>query len=430
MMIENGGELERTFHSRLKAPLSPTEESTLHISAQSSLAKLIRMSKLLMVDEATMLDRYNLEAMDRSLRDLMNHPDDAFGGKIVILAGDFRQCLPVVPGATRPGTIKHCINKSHLWSKFKVLCLTENMRVRACGDPQLQAFDDWTLSIGNGTIDAPDIPSTMIGTEITPNNPKNSNSEGQAMQEFCLKMFPNIEQNLSVAGWLDGRTILAATNKEVASLNAILNDMLPGTGDIFSSSDTLENDEDLLRFNTEYLNTLLPNGFPPHILVLKPGMPLMLLRNLNPRQGLCNGSRLVYERSLNSKVLQCKLVGSDRTVLIPRITFVPKDKDYPFCWQRRQFPVKQAFAMTINKSQGKKNSDIEMIRHCIIIGQTLKQAGLWLRTQVFTHGQLYVALSRVGSPDRIKMAIMKDKTGALESVKNVVFKEVLLNNNT
>merc|ERR1711963_1065559 len=81
-------ELGRTFHSRMKAPLSPTEESTLHISAQSSLAKLIRMSKLLMVDEATMLDRYNLEAMDRSLRDLMNHPDDAFGGKIVILAGD------------------------------------------------------------------------------------------------------------------------------------------------------------------------------------------------------------------------------------------------------------------------------------------------------------------------------------------------------
>ena len=349
-------ELGRTFHSRMKAPLSPTEESTLHISAQSSLAKLIRMSKLMMIDEATMLDRYNLEAMDRSLRDLMSNQDEEFGGKTLILAGDFRQCLPVVPGATRPGTIKHSINKSHLWRKFKVLSLTENMRVRACGDPQLKAFDDWTLSIGDGTTDAPDIPGTMISTEITPNSSKNSNSEGQAMQDFCQKMFPNIEKNLSVDGWLDGRTILAATNKEVASLNAILNDMLPGTGDIFSSSDTLENDEDLLRFNTEYLNTLSPNGFPPHVLVLKPGMPLMLLRNLNPRQGLCNGTRLVYEKSLNSKVLQCKLVGSDRTVLIPRITFVPKDREYPFSWQRRQFPVKPAFAMTINKSQGSINT--------------------------------------------------------------------------
>ena len=64
----------------------------------------------MMIDEATMLDRYQLEAMDRTLRDLMSNPDVPFGGKVVILAGDFRQCLPVVPGANRPGTIKHSIN--------------------------------------------------------------------------------------------------------------------------------------------------------------------------------------------------------------------------------------------------------------------------------------------------------------------------------
>ena len=145
---------------------------------------------------------------------------------------------------------------------------------------------------------------------------------------------------------------MAVTNKEVASVNSIMNEMLPGSGDKFSSSDTLENNDDLLRFNSEYLNTLLPNGFPPHVLSLKPGMPLMLLRNLNPRQGLCNGSRLIYEKAVNNKVLQCKLLGSDRTVLIPRITFMPKDGDYPFMWYRRQFPVRPAFAITINKSQG------------------------------------------------------------------------------
>ena len=45
--------LGRTYHSRLKAPLTPTDESMLQISAQSSLAKLVRMAKLLLIDEST-----------------------------------------------------------------------------------------------------------------------------------------------------------------------------------------------------------------------------------------------------------------------------------------------------------------------------------------------------------------------------------------
>ena len=89
-------DLGRTFHSRMKAPLNPTEESTLQISAQSNLAKLIRLAKLILIDESTMLDRHQLEALDRSLRDLLGKPDELFGGKIILLAGDFRQCLPVV----------------------------------------------------------------------------------------------------------------------------------------------------------------------------------------------------------------------------------------------------------------------------------------------------------------------------------------------
>ena len=77
----------------------------------------------------------------------------------------------------------------------------------------------------------------------------------------------------------------------------------------------------------------------------------MLLRNINPREGLCNGTKLIFERTLDNKVLQCIITGSNRTVLIPRIIFKPKLNEYPFEWQRRQFPVKQA--TTINKSQGK-----------------------------------------------------------------------------
>ena len=148
-------------------------------------------------------------------------------------------------------------------------------------------------------------------------------------------------------------------------------------------------------------------GVPQHLLRLKPGMPIMLLRNINPRLGLCNGTRLIFDKCIDNKLLQCRIVESSRVVLIPRITFIPKPTEYPFEWQRRQFPVRSAFSTTINKSQG----------------QTLRFAGVWLRGQVFAHGQLYVACSRVGAPGNLKFALMQDQKGKTD---NIVYKEVLL----
>ena len=60
-------------------------------------------------------------------------------------------------------------------------------------------------------------------------------------------------------------------------------------------------------------------------------------------------------------------------------------------------------------------------------GQTLKQVGVWLRAQVFTHGQLYVAVSRVGKPENLKFAVRRKQDGNIEDIPNVVFKKVLIN---
>ena len=198
--------------------------------------------------------------------------------------------------------------------------------------------------------------------------------------------------NIKKTGWLEGRTLLAPTNREVDTLNEMVQEWLTDKGIKLQSADTVENPEDCFRFNSEYLNTLRPSRFPQHILNLKPGMPLMLLRNINLHQGLCNGTRLIFDRCIENKLLQCRVVETDRVVLIPRITFIPKVNQYPFEWQRRQFPVRAAFAITINKSQG----------------QTLKFAGVWLRGEVFTHGQLYVACSRVCTPENLRFALVQD----------------------
>ena len=286
-------------------------------------------------------------------------------------------------------------------------------QVRASGDPTLEEFDKWTLSIGNGTVlnGVVTIPEEQL-TEILPNTKTEPRNEEKSMKQFGKEVFPDVEVNISRPGWLEGRTILAPTNKEVDAINQMMENWLPQEGTKHSSADSLENPADAFRFNTEYLNSLRPNGFPQHKLNLKPGMPLMLLRNINPRQGLCNGTRLIFEKCVDNKLLQCKVFETGRLVLIPRIIFIPKANEYPFEWQRRQFPVRAAFAITINKSQG----------------QTLKHAGVWLRGQVFTHGQLYVACSRVSSPDNLQFAVKRNDK-QLCAATNIVFNEVLLKDN-
>ena len=143
----------------------------------------------------------------------------------------------------------------------------------------------------------------------------------------------------------------------------------------------------------------------------------MLMRNLNPKMGLCNGTRLIFQKIHKNYLLECTIVGgehSSRTVLIPRVSLRPKQREFPFEWSRRQFPVRVAFAMTINKSQG----------------QTLQNVGVWLNDPCFAHGQLYVAMSRVGSPRDIKFAIRKREGFPENTTSNVVYKEVLLEGNT
>ena len=138
----------------------------------------------------------------------------------------------------------------------------------------------------------------------------------------------------------------------------------------------------------------------------------MLLQNISPKEGLCNGSKLIFDKLLDNKLLICKFSSSDKTVLIPKIKFIADSKFYAFEWSRRQFLILIAFSTTINNAQG----------------QTLKNVGVWLRSPVFTHGQLYVASSRTGDPDQLKFAVMQQPGEPLYAVVNVVYNEILLNN--
>ena len=216
------------------------------------------------------------------------------------------------------------------------------MRVKACGDPSLS---DGTANDANRLITIPE----EMSFQIKRNTDVDKKAEEQSMKEFCKTVFPNLATNLPSQGWLDGRVLLALTNKEIDTANDIIETWVPGTPTRLSSADTLEDYQDVMRFNTECLISLCLNGFPRLIIIFKPGMPLMILHNISPKEGLCNWAKLFYQRTLNNRLLVCKLARTDKDVIIPWIKFIPD----PGSWERCQFPVCMAFATTVNKSQGK-----------------------------------------------------------------------------
>ena len=139
----------------------------------------------------------------------------------------------------------------------------------------------------------------------------------------------------------------------------------------------------------------------------------MLLRNLNIRGGLCNGTRLIIQEVINDRLIKATIAngeGKGRTVLIPKVQTQPADEQkFGFEWQRIQFPVRGAFAMTLHKSQG----------------QTLNKVAVWLEEPCFGHGQLYVAASRVGNPDNIKFFVKSLEGRPDYTTRNVVYNELL-----
>ena len=180
-------------------------------------------------------------------------------------------------------------------------------------------------------------------------------------------------QNLA---WLSQRGILCTKNDASFKVNLAILESLPTVPEKFHSIDTVMDQEEVVQFPVEFLNSLSPDGLPPHELSLKVGASIMLIRNLHLPK-LCNGTlqlKRLYRNMVEATIMTGPGAGED--VFIPRIPLIATD---PIQFKRVQFPFLLSFAFT-NKSQ------------C----QSLSVAGVHLETQCFSHGQWYVALSRVG----------------------------------
>ena len=217
----------RTAHSTFKIPLDIDAHSVCGIQKNTTAAQNIDRSDLIIWDEAPMQHRHVFEAVDRTFRDILDRPDTVFGGKVVVLGGDFRQILPVVIKGSQMQIENACIKNSRLiWPHVSCLTLTQNMRV-ARDDPSALQFADYLLKIGEGReetfadcrhTDNIRIPASMV-LSVT--------SGADPLECLVRKIYCDPRVDYRDAHEISSRAILAAKNVDVDAINEFAVSIFP-----------------------------------------------------------------------------------------------------------------------------------------------------------------------------------------------------------
>nr|XP_047131763.1 uncharacterized protein LOC101240932 [Hydra vulgaris] len=344
-LLTNGS----TLHGLFKLPVPILDNSTCNVTPNSIQGQFFRQVSLFMLDETIMIPKHALNAIDRLLKDVCNN-NFPFGGKVILFGGDFRQILPVVKRGRPAEVVESCIKCSLQWQWVQKFTLTENMRVRdGEGD-----FSEWLLKLGCGTIPGKEEDPFKGCIEIPQQCIIREN------ESIVEKIFGDAQQDDYAK-----RVILTPTNVDSLSMNEEVLERLHGEVKTYLSADQIDTDDlhERNNFPVEFLNSLTPSGMPTHCLKLKIGCVIMLLRNLDLKAGLCNGTRMkvcaLQNNYIDAEVLTG--VSEGKRVFVPRIQLASSDSNLPFVLKRRQFPVRLAYSMTINKSQG----------------QTFDRVGVW-----------------------------------------------------
>ena len=329
---------------------------------------------------------------------------DGFKDKVLLCMGDFRQIMPVIKQAERQEVYASCISSSFLWFEFAVRKLTINMRLHAIG-AQLhnlneeevvhyknqKLFGEMILAIGEGE---PHVNADMV-----------NDNEADGLQHFRMNSIPyfkEAEQQLAInflyPNGFDPLVakdccILAATNERGDMWNETIQNMNKNKMHTLKSTDYLCEVDDPFGYlnsamNTLSLNSIRKTATPNHELKLKVGDICILLRNLLRSCGLATNTRVRILHITPTCIRVQTMTDNPQIAYIPRIRFkFSVFNADSFTMTRLQFPLRLAYCMTYNKSQG----------------QTLKKVLLDTVHSPFAHGHLYVALSRITDYENIRI---------------------------
>ncbi|XP_044005453.1 uncharacterized protein LOC122850360 [Aphidius gifuensis] len=260
ILLPNG----KTVHKAFGLPVPLFFDSTSHIKIQSKEAQIMKDYDLLIWDEGPMAPRYCMEIGDKTYKYFMDS-NLPFGGKVMLIGGDFRQLLPVKVNATRSELVNLSIKFSHLWKNFSMFTLTENMRTL----PEETEFAKYLLDVGDGVLN--DNNNYIIAPEKCIAN---------TTESIVDTMFKDLLNNQRYDE-LTKVAVLAARNVDVDRINCEVVELLDKQSEkIYNSVDSTENCDngDIVDvILPEYLNSLDPPNFPPHELKLRNNCVVMLL---------------------------------------------------------------------------------------------------------------------------------------------------------
>ncbi|KAK4516578.1 Chitinase 2 [Mucor velutinosus] len=272
------------------------------LTPSSEIAQFIKRARLIIWVECSMIRKDLIETIDRTFKGVMKN-SLPFGGRLIVFAGDFRQVLPIVPGASRSGIVSQCINRCYFWSQ----------------PTNYKQFSSYLLQIGERkvrTVTLPeDIPSDFVRI------PDEMYLNSTNLLDLLATVFPNISNSSTIDQYFAKRVILTPKNQDVAVINNLLLDNLPGRKFTYYSYDQVCDSQFRMQVPLELLNSIESGSLPPHGLVLRAGSPIMILRNLDPSAGLCNGTKLIV-KPLGVRIIEATIVTGPKAgdvVYIPRI---------------------------------------------------------------------------------------------------------------
>ncbi|GKA46565.1 DNA helicase [Tanacetum coccineum] len=240
--------------------------------------------------------------------------------------------LPVKKSTTRDEIIQSSVAKSYIWRHFKLHYLMENMCLNNEGllevdRERVSAFAQWLLDVGNVHIGTPD-----------ESDPENTSwidilDDESGVPNLIRFIYDDDTLQYPTAVKLQEKTIVCPKNDTADAINGKILSMLSRRTHTYISVDEAiphshDGGEVELLYPKEYLNTLSFVGLPPHMLELKVGTSIMLLRNVNIVGGLCNGTRLIVKQLLSKKIVPDKSVLCNDNKQVPR-SILEKDRSVP-----------------------------------------------------------------------------------------------------